>query len=1254
MAYRLTLIILTYCKIINSSPSSLTFIYYPEKKEAITSHGEFTSHYIVNIIAPHGAKLELKAIPLNLKEEKANLKRNILPWLTDTFKEEDKFYPEKFAEIINDGIFRGYRIVQIKISPEKYNPVKKILQKTDAVKVEIKFEKGEKIKNAPDKRIEKLLKKTVINYGTGKYWRKLERKKKIKQISGDFYKIKITEEGIYKITYNDLKKAGIDPSQIDPKTIKIYAITPQREIPYDVEFKEVPIYVKSGITFDKNSYILFYGQSVHGWGKNDNLYYNPYTDTMVYWLTFGGEDGLRDSFVSTSCKNPVYFEWFLDTLHIEEDIYTTKCGLAKYWELIERGITQQEVKRDYYFDIHDPYSNECKIRIGYYRYWTNYKEIDDDLLHNIKLSLNDSTFLTFSKEGPSVYRDDTSATAYTLKAGENKFTLTLFKGNSIKNDKIFFDFYEVIYRRKFIVREGELKFKAYAMDTVMFKIAGAKEKGIVFNITNPLKPIRICNTTFHKDTLIFYYPANGMEVFYYSHNFKKPLAIEKAQIDNLKKLNYGKIDYIIVSPHEFLDYAKILANYRKKIYGDTLRVCVVDFEDIVNNFTYGIRTPYALKHFLRFAYENWGEPFYCLLLGAGTFDYKEEVAKNKIPVYQTGVVVGEFGYVPANLSKCCDWWFGEFTDDDYPEMCIGRLPAKNLTEVRNILNKIKEFEKNYGDFRNKIVCTAEDEYDPSTGNINLEFTNGMEHQFVPMVPQNYDVYKIYPTEYHGTNQDESWHPGRDPGDKIGAQKELIRAISDGCYIVIYWGHGSIEQIASEKLFVNPQSIDALTNKGKYCMFLFGACGVAAFDRPSQDGMAEYLVTAENKGAILTIGSTRTVTDYKSLSKNMAKAILVDSISIAGDAFMYALLHSNRANRVLLADPLLVLSKRNHKIISVNKSDTLKGGESFTIEATTSIPRGYAVVTCFSSAYLDSPDYDVNLKYYSRGYVLSFENYDRRFYDVLFKGIYKIENYKIKAKFFIPNQNLITGNLGRISIYIYDENGEASLGIDSIPVVKGRPKDTIPPEVILYANGELIKNRAIVPKKFVLSGVIWDSSGINIAEKEGPYAMSLSINDSQFTYPKCISDYFKYDINNPYKGSFSYVLNLEPDDSAVVYFKVSDNAGNRKVIKFTAIIKSTGELKIMRALNYPNPVKGNWTKFRFYLTDKADIKILIYTIKGRLVKKIELSGYPGFNEIMWDLRDDFGDIVSNGVYLYEIKAKGKGQIAKCRGKIVILR
>ncbi|HEX38067.1 MAG TPA: T9SS type A sorting domain-containing protein [Candidatus Cloacimonetes bacterium] len=80
--------------------------------------------------------------------------------------------------------------------------------------------------------------------------------------------------------------------------------------------------------------------------------------------------------------------------------------------------------------------------------------------------------------------------------------------------------------------------------------------------------------------------------------------------------------------------------------------------------------------------------------------------------------------------------------------------------------------------------------------------------------------------------------------------------------------------------------------------------------------------------------------------------------------------------------------------------------------------------------------------------------------------------------------------------------------------------------------------------------------------------------------------------------------------------------------------------ISSLFNYPNPIKGR-TTISFSLNKIYDnIQLKIYNIRGQLVRLEELySLKSGKNEYIWDLHDNDGKEVANGIYFYSI-SKGK--------------
>ncbi len=72
-------------------------------------------------------------------------------------------------------------------------------------------------------------------------------------------------------------------------------------------------------------------------------------------------------------------------------------------------------------------------------------------------------------------------------------------------------------------------------------------------------------------------------------------------------------------------------------------------------------------------------------------------------------------------------------------------------------------------------------------------------------------------------------------------------------------------------------------------------------------------------------------------------------------------------------------------------------------------------------------------------------------------------------------------------------------------------------------------------------------------------------------------------------------------------------------------------------NTPNPFK-DYTEIEYTLPKDSQVKVIIYNIAGQRVKTlIDVNKKAGTYAVHWDGRDDRGEQVAGGVYLYEIKA-----------------
>lgn len=72
-------------------------------------------------------------------------------------------------------------------------------------------------------------------------------------------------------------------------------------------------------------------------------------------------------------------------------------------------------------------------------------------------------------------------------------------------------------------------------------------------------------------------------------------------------------------------------------------------------------------------------------------------------------------------------------------------------------------------------------------------------------------------------------------------------------------------------------------------------------------------------------------------------------------------------------------------------------------------------------------------------------------------------------------------------------------------------------------------------------------------------------------------------------------------------------------------------------NYPNPFNPN-TTIEFALTQKSDVRLVVYNLLGQQVRVLaNESVNPGVYKVEWDGKDELGQKVASGIYLYRITA-----------------
>jgi len=143
--------------------------------------------------------------------------------------------------------------------------------------------------------------------------------------SGEWFKIGVTSDGIYKIDYSRLKQLGLKY----PSNPKIFGnnfgqLSYYNDDPKPDDLKELSIFVSGNDeTLDEGEYILFFGKGADKWKYNVNskeydFVQHNYSDTAYYFITSGPSPGKHVKVTPNGSLSVNYYSSISDALYIHE------------------------------------------------------------------------------------------------------------------------------------------------------------------------------------------------------------------------------------------------------------------------------------------------------------------------------------------------------------------------------------------------------------------------------------------------------------------------------------------------------------------------------------------------------------------------------------------------------------------------------------------------------------------------------------------------------------------------------------------------------------------------------------------------------------------------------------------------------------------------------------------------------------------------------------------------------------------------